>query len=93
MYEALSAEVAKPIVEQCPTCGGDAVPYVVGLPVPALQAAGDAGLVRLGGCISLGDGVDPAWACTKDSTHYWTNGEKDERRQHAAMMEAVSVFE
>lgn len=93
MYETLVEELDKPIVERCPTCGADAVPFLVGLSGSFLQAAADVGLVRLGGCFSQGEGMDPQWECTQDSSHRWTNGQKDDRRQQAAVQEVIAVIE
>ncbi|TCO54333.1 macro domain-containing protein [Actinocrispum wychmicini] len=92
-YAALTAGVAKPIVEHCPTCGAGAIPFVIGLPVPAVRAAAEAGLVRLGGCLRRGEDVDPQWACTKDSAHCWTNGKKDDRRHHTAVLAAAAQMD
>lgn len=92
-YNAVTAEVAKPIVERCPTCGATAIPVMFGLPTPDAKAAGAAGLVRLGGCIARGDGADPQWQCTEEHTHSWTNGAEDDRRREAAVGEALTQME
>ena len=46
----------------CPLCGGALIPIVYGYPGPGLMDEADAGRVRLGGCVVMGN--DPAWECT-----------------------------
>jgi O-acetyl-ADP-ribose deacetylase (regulator of RNase III) len=90
-FDALAAGLAEPVVERCPTCGADAIPYVVGWASPVLRAAAEAGRVRLGGCFSLGEDLDPQWQCTTDGTHLWTNGERGARRNQVAVQDAMDV--
>ncbi|MDX8056333.1 macro domain-containing protein [Lentzea sp. BCCO 10_0798] len=87
--DALTRSLAEPIVEWCPTCGEKAIPLVFGRPVGEVAEAADAGLVALGGCFVTGDGTDPDWQCPQ--LHRWTNGERDEHRNQAAVFDAVAV--
>ncbi len=48
--------------EKCPNCGGTLIPIVYGFPGPGLMDEADAGHVRLGGCVVMGN--DPAWECS-----------------------------
>ena len=87
--QALRSRLDEPVEEWCPDCGAKAIPIVFGRPVEEVQAAAEAGLVALGGCLVQGDGADPQWQCPNG--HRWTNGERDERRHQVAVLEAATA--
>lgn len=89
-YQALRANLTKPVEEWCPVCGAKAIPIAYGPWNAGNQAAKAVGLVSLGGCLRLGDGTDPRWECTEVSDHRWTNGERDERRNQVAVLDALA---
>lgn len=88
-YLALRTHLAEPVEVWCPACGAKGVPIAYGRWTDRNMAARDAGLVVLGGCLS--DDDPPQWACTVDSEHRWTNGERDERRHQVAVLDALAV--
>ena len=48
----------------CPQCGSSRiVPILRGYPDEAAMRAAERGEAVLGGCILMGDGTDPKWAC------------------------------
>ncbi|MBE1466866.1 macro domain-containing protein [Kibdelosporangium phytohabitans] len=87
---ALMAEaIEAPVVERCETCGEVGVPILFGLPTPIAVAAGEAGRLKLAGCVVHGDGSDPQWECPNG--HQWTNNDPDDPRVLVAIAEAVDA--
>ncbi len=92
-YDLLTAALAQPITERCPTCGADAVPVLIGRPTQAARAARRAGLLRLAGCYRRGDGKDPQWECSAKPKHRWTSGDEHDVRWLAAVQQAIQQAE
>ncbi|ANZ37383.1 hypothetical protein BBK82_16275 [Lentzea guizhouensis] len=87
--DALNTALARPVVEQCPTCGARAVPIAHGGYSEREIAPAERKLIALGHCFEMED--KPTWACTADEEHQWTNGGRDQHRAQAALLEAPAV--
>nr|WP_083466033.1 macro domain-containing protein [Kibdelosporangium sp. MJ126-NF4]CEL12704.1 COG2110, Macro domain, possibly ADP-ribose binding module [Kibdelosporangium sp. MJ126-NF4]CTQ93568.1 COG2110, Macro domain, possibly ADP-ribose binding module [Kibdelosporangium sp. MJ126-NF4] len=89
-YSLLADAVRAPVVEHCGTCGEVGVPILFGLPTAHAVAAGEAGRLKLAGCVVHGDGSDPQWECPNG--HQWTNNDPDDLRVLVAITEAVDGY-
>ena len=65
----MKAKKSRPRI--CPNCkSSNAVPIVYGLPGWELAKEQEQGKVVLGGCVVMGDGSDPQWACKSCGTQW-----------------------